>query len=234
MIAEAVWKADTTGKILEIGPGKGALTKYLFAPERHRLKVVEIDTRMVSFLQEHFPGLEISHQDFLEAKPEYFFEGQFSLCGNFPYNISSQILFRLLEYRAQIPVMTGMFQQEVASRICSGHGRKDYGILSVLVQACYDPQYLFTVAESSFDPPPRVKSGVIQLTRKAVSLVQDEAFFIRVVKAAFNQRRKMLSNSLAGILGDYPYREERVLKLRPEQLSVDDFILLAENIKAAK
>ena len=186
-------------KILEIGPGMGVLTKYLLEKPTETF-VIEIDTESVDYLNAHYPKLEghIISKDFLRYNlSEDFGDDQFAIIGNFPYNISTQIVFRALELRYRIPEFSGMFQKEVAQRICEKKGTKAYGILSVLVQAFYDAEYLFTVDEHVFNPPPKVKSGVLRLTRKEnYHLPVDEKLFFAVVKMAFNQRRKTLRNSL--------------------------------------
>ena len=219
--------------VLEIGPGMGVLTQYLLERSDINLHVIEIDRDSVAYLREHFPQLTyIWSEDFLKSDISAKFEGNFSIIGNFPYNISSQILFRVLAMRAQIPEVVGMLQKEVAERIASKHGNKSYGILSVLLQAFYDIEYLFTVSEHVFVPPPKVKSAVVRLTRNhTVNLPCNEAFFVEVVKAAFNLRRKMLRNSLKAICENLP---EKFAEKRPEQLTVADFIELTtiiENLK---
>lgn len=212
--------------VLEIGPGTGVLTQYLLGRPEINLHVIEIDRDSVAYLQENFQELKhIWSEDFLKSDLSQKFSGNFSIIGNFPYNISSQIFFRVLEFRNQIPEVVGMIQKEVAERIAGGHGKKTYGILSVLLQAFYDIEYLFTVSEQVFNPPPKVKSAVIRLKRnKRAELPCDEKFFVKVVKAAFNQRRKMLRNSLKGICENLP---AEFAEKRPEQLSVEAFIDLA-------
>lgn len=213
--------------VLEIGPGMGILTGFLLERNFPDFRVIEIDKESVDFLKKNFPSLtNIIEGDFLRLQLRDLFSGKFAVVGNFPYNISSQILFRVLEYRNMVVEVTGMFQKEVADRICTGPGSKTYGILSVLVQAFYNTKYLFTVSEKVFSPPPKVKSGVIQLTRNIrMSLDCDEELFFRVVKACFNQRRKTLRNSVRAsfpiISDNYPD-----FKLRPEQLSVEQFVSL--------
>lgn len=222
--------------ILEIGPGMGVLTQFLLEKPELNVHVIEIDTESVKYLETHFPALKhIYSEDFLKADISTHFPGKFNVIGNFPYNISSQIFFRILEFRNRIPETVGMVQKEVAERIASSHGTKVYGITSVLLQAFFDIEYLFTVSESVFNPPPKVKSAVIRLRRNNVeALPCSESLFIKVVKAAFNQRRKMLRNSLREMGVELPpeYAEKR-----PEQLSVNDFILLTsmiENLKKEK
>lgn len=222
-------------KVLEIGPGMGVLTKYLLQ-KPYETYVIEIDTDSVAYLQEHYPQLDgrIISKDFLRYNiKEVFGDSQFAIIGNFPYNISTQIVFRALELRAQIPEFAGMFQKEVAERICEKKGSKAYGILSVLVQAFYDAEYLFTVSEDVFIPPPKVKSGVLRLRRKEdFSLPCDERLFFTVVKTAFNQRRKTLRNSLKTYGLADNIKEDPIFDLRPEQLSVDRFIELTQMIAA--
>ncbi len=214
--------------VLEIGPGMGMLTQFLLE-KGYDTRVIELDTESVAYLQQNFPALEerIIEGDFLKLPiDDYMPQGkQFALIGNYPYNISSQIFFKLLEHKDQIPFCSGMLQREVAMRLASPPGKKDYGILSVLLQAWYDVEYLFTVDEHVFNPPPKVKSGVIRLKRnKRESLGCSEEHFKRIVKTAFNQRRKTLRNSLKAIFGkDYDYSDD-IFRLRPEQLSVEQFI----------
>ena len=221
--------------VLEIGPGMGVLTKYLL--EKPTITyVIEIDTESVTYLEENYPKLhgKIIAQDFLKYNINTIFEGkQLAIIGNFPYNISTQIVFRALEYRHQIPEFAGMFQKEVAERICEKKGTKAYGILSVLVQAFYDTEYLFTVDETVFIPPPKVKSGVLRLRRKEnYSLPCGEKLFFTVVKTAFQQRRKTLRNSLKTLNLSDNLREDAIFDLRPEQLSVAEFIVLTQKIEA--
>lgn len=220
--------------LLEIGPGMGVLTKYLLKKDTE-LHVVEIDTESVTYLNEHYPKLQgkIHEQDFLKYDISSVFEGeQFAIIGNFPYNISSQIVFKMLELREFIPEFSGMFQKEVAQRICEKEGSKAYGILSVLVQAFYEAEYLFTVPPSVFNPPPKVDSGVLRLTRKQeLSLPCDEKLFFRVVKTAFQQRRKTLRNSLKIFQLPEDLKEDSIFGQRPEQLSTSQFIELTIKIQ---
>lgn len=222
--------------ILEIGPGTGVLTQFLKDRDR-KLKVVELDRESVDYLHENFPGLDVIDGDFLKLDLNTVFDGgQFVLTGNYPYNISSQIFFKMLENLDLIPCCTGMLQREVAQRICSGPGNKDYGILSVLIQVWYDAEYLFTVHENVFDPPPKVKSGVIRLMRNTrTSLGCSEKLFRKVVKGTFGMRRKMLRNSLRQVYErDVPLPADcPFLDKRPEQLSVDDFITLTRFLENA-
>lgn len=222
-------------KVLEIGPGMGVLTKYLLDKDVETW-VIEIDTESVDYLNAHYPKLhgKILSKDFLRYNiSESFGDAPFAIIGNFPYNISSQIVFRALEMRYRIPEFAGMFQKEVAERICEKKGSKTYGILSVLVQAFYDAEYLFTVPEHVFNPPPKVKSGVLRLRRKEnYHLPVDEALFFSVVKMAFNQRRKTLRNSLKTYNLADNLKEDSIFDLRPEQLSVEQFIELTKKIAA--
>jgi 16S rRNA (adenine1518-N6/adenine1519-N6)-dimethyltransferase len=221
--------------ILEIGPGMGVLTKYLLEKET-KTYVIEIDNESVVYLGENYPKLKdkIIAKDFLKYNINEIFEGkQFAIIGNFPYNISTQIVFKCLEMRNQVPEFSGMFQKEVAERICEKKGTKAYGILSVLVQAFYDADYLFTVDENVFIPPPKVKSGVLRLRRKEnYSLPCSEKLFFTVVKTAFQQRRKTLRNSLKTLNLSDILREDEVFNLRPEQLNVAQFIALTQKIEA--
>lgn len=221
--------------VLEVGPGMGVLTQYLMQKERP-LKVVELDGESVTYLQQHFPALQegIIAQDFLRLSLDRLFDGRpFVLTGNYPYNISSQIFFKMLEYKELIPCCTGMIQKEVAERIAAQPGSKTYGILSVLIQAWYDVEYLFTVPESVFNPPPKVKSAVIRMTRNKVEeLGCDEKLFRQVVKATFGLRRKTLRNSVKSIVGkECPLLATEIMNNRPEQLSVADFIRLTNQIQ---
>jgi len=213
--------------VLEIGPGMGILTTCLLERGYNDFRVIEIDNESVDYLKGHFPpDLEIIHGDFLAMDLDSLFPGKLAIIGNFPYNISSQIFFKALHHRHKVVEIAGMLQKEVAERICSKPGSKVYGILSVLMQAYYSAEYLFTVSENNFTPPPKVKSGVLKLTRNnVVKLDCDEALFHRVVKATFNQRRKILRNSVKAAFDltreDYPE-----FGLRPEQLSVEQFVML--------
>ncbi|EID75928.1 16S rRNA (adenine(1518)-N(6)/adenine(1519)-N(6))-dimethyltransferase RsmA [Imtechella halotolerans] len=222
-------------QVLEIGPGMGVLTKYLLEKPITTF-VVEIDTESVAYLQAHYPLLSgrILSKDFLKYDVRQSLEAApFAIIGNFPYNISSQIVFKLLEMRDQIPEFSGMFQKEVAERICEKPGSKAYGILSVLTQAFYDATYLFTVSENVFTPPPKVKSGVLRLRRKELyQLPCNEQLFFKVVKTAFQQRRKTLRNSLKSLQLTDILKEDSIFDRRPEQLSVSDFIYLTQRIEA--
>lgn len=217
--------------VLEIGPGTGVLTQFLLESGRP-LKAIELDGESVEYLHLHYPQLQVEQADFLKADLGEIFPGDFCLIGNYPYNISSQIFFRVLDWRERIPVCAGMLQREVAQRICAQPGGKVRGILSVLLQAWYDCEYLFTVDEGVFNPPPKVKSGVIRLTRNGRrELGCDERLFRTVVKTSFGQRRKTLRNSLAGLLPkEGAILSDPILRERPERLSVDDFIRLTAAI----
>ncbi len=231
---------------LEVGPGMGVLTQYLLERPEVDLRMVEIDTESVDYLLVHFPQVngKLIEADFLKLKLETFFPGQFCVIGNFPYNISSQIFFKILDYKEQVPQVVCMIQKEVAERIAEKPGTKTYGILSVLLQAWYDIEYLFTVGEGAFNPPPKVKSAVIRLVRNGrSSLGCDSALFKTVVKTGFNQRRKTLRNSLKPLIRTKADRlgwnEEQlaefvadpVFDLRPERLSVEAFIELTKKFE---
>ena len=197
------------------------------------LTAVELDHESVEYLDKIYPGLNVVEGDFLKMDLEEIYSGPFALIGNYPYNISSQIFFKVLDYKEKIPVVAGMLQKEVAERICSGPGSKVYGILSVLLQAWYDCEYLFNVEPHVFAPPPKVRSGVLRLTRNSrESLGVDEAFFKTVVKTAFGQRRKTLRNSLASLIAQSSMApDSEILSLRPERLSVEQFISLTRELK---
>lgn len=214
-------------KVLEIGPGMGVLTKYLLDKEVE-LYVAEIDQESIEYLKKHFTQLEEKHfrGDFLKIDLYENFEDQVAVIGNFPYNISSQILFKIIDYYKQVPEMVGMFQKEVAERTAAVPRTKEYGILSVLVQAYYDVTYLFTVHENVFNPPPKVKSGVIRLTRNPKEgLAGNEILFKQIVKTGFNQRRKKLSNALKILNIPEALQNHEFMDKRAEELSVEDFIL---------
>jgi 16S rRNA (adenine1518-N6/adenine1519-N6)-dimethyltransferase len=225
---------ESAGNVLEIGPGTGVLTSFLLQ-NNHNLKVIEIDDESVEYLKDNkiLPTGNIIHGDFLKTNPREIFDGEeFAVTGNFPYNISSQIVFKVLEYRDLVPVFTGMFQKEVAERIAMKPGSKLYGILSVLTQAFYDVEYLFTVPPTVFLPPPKVNSGVIRMVRKSdYSLSCDEAMFFKVVKTAFNRRRKMLRSSLRELITDPAVLSLPLFTRRPEQLSVEEFEEVVKMVK---
>jgi len=212
--------------VLEVGPGTGVLTEFLLE-NRRDLTVVEIDRESVAYLKEHYPILEgkILEQDFLRMDLSQYFDTPFCIIGNYPYNISSQIFFKVLDNKDSVPCCSGMIQKEVAERMVASPGSKAYGILTVLLQAWYDVEYLFTVNEQAFIPPPKVKSAVVRLTRnKRKQLNCDEKLFKMVVKTGFNQRRKMLRNSVKSLLsGEEPLPDDPMLTKRPEQLSIEQF-----------
>ena len=240
-IADTLLQKDYRN-VIEIGPGTGVLTKYLLL-RNSNLIAMDLDTESIKYLNETFPlehpkafkgdgSFKVIEADFLNFDIQTLFGSeQFGITGNFPYNISTQIVFKMLELRDQVPEFSGMFQKEVAERICSKEGSKAYGILSVLAQAFYDAEYLFTVQPEVFDPPPKVQSGVLRLTRKKnFQLTCDEELFRRVVKTAFNQRRKTLRNSLKTFTLSDNLKEDTIFDLRPEQLAVEDFIALTKKI----
>lgn len=229
--------------VIEIGPGTGVLTKYLLEKDID-LVAMDLDGESIDYLNQNFPlennavmarkgSFKVLEGDFLKYDLKNLFgEEQFAITGNFPYNISTQIVFKMLEYKDQIPEFSGMFQKEVAERICESNGSKAYGILSVLVQAFYGAEYLFTVSPEVFDPPPKVQSGVLRLIRKSdQQLGVGEKLFKQVVKAAFNQRRKTLRNSLKSFNLSDVLKEDVIFGLRPEQLTVSDFISLTHKIQ---
>ena len=222
--------------VLEVGPGMGVLTQFLIEKQRE-IKVVEIDEESVDYLRHNLTQLQeenIIPDDFLKMHLDRVFGGEkFMLIGNYPYNISSQIFFKMLDYKEYIPYCSGMIQKEVGERLAARPGSKAYGILSILIQVWYDVEYLFTVNENVFSPPPKVKSAVVRMTRNSrTSLDCNEELFKKIVKGTFNQRRKKLRNSIQQIVGkDSPLLGEPVLEKRPEQLSIDDFIELTKKVE---
>lgn len=219
--------------VLEIGPGMGVLTQFLLQNRHIDLTAIEIDSESVVYLKQNYPDLHVIEGDFLRIDIDRIIPDSqpFMVIGNYPYNISSQIFFRVLQYRDRIPVCTGMIQKEVAERIAAPAGTKTYGITSVLLQAFYEIEYLFTVHEHVFNPPPKVKSAVIRMTRNTrQKLPCDEKLFIQIVKTAFNQRRKTMRNSLRSLTGNRPLPEP-VFNQRPEQLTVNDFIDLTNLVQ---
>ncbi len=224
-------------RVLEIGPGMGVLTQFLVKKKDIDLKVVEIDNESVDYLIKHM-GLDdktIINEDFLKLDLSKMFDGEkFKVIGNFPYNISSQIFFKILDYKDLVGEVSCMLQREVARRLASAPGNKDYGILSVFLQAYYDIEYLFTVDENVFNPPPKVKSGVIRLKRNAVEKLDcDENLFRQIVKVTFNQRRKMVWNSIKNINFNHEaLKDHKFMKMRPEQFSVEDFVELTKLVSA--
>jgi 16S rRNA (adenine1518-N6/adenine1519-N6)-dimethyltransferase len=219
-------QTESFTQLLEVGPGAGALTKFLLPIKNIDFKAVELDDEKVIYLELTYPTIKgkIIHKDFLHI--DIPFENEFTVIGNFPYNISTQIVFKVLEWKEQVPTMIGMFQKEVAQRIASKPNTKVYGIMSVLVQAFYEVQYLFDVPPESFNPPPKVMSGVIRLKRKdsVVAMKSEKALFV-LVKAAFNQRRKMLRNAVRGLFEEEVLADE-IFNKRAEQLSIEDFSAL--------
>ncbi len=222
--------------VLEVGPGMGVLTQFLLEKERP-LKVVEIDEESVSYLCKNLPALQeenIIPDDFLKMHLDRLFDGgQFMLIGNYPYNISSQIFFKMLDYKEYIPYCSGMIQKEVGERLAAKPGNKSYGILSILIQVWYDVEYLFTVNENVFSPPPKVKSAVVLMKRNGRTCMGcNEELFKKIVKGTFNQRRKKLRNSIQQIVGkESPIMNDAVLEKRPEQLSIEEFIELTNKVE---
>jgi 16S rRNA (adenine1518-N6/adenine1519-N6)-dimethyltransferase len=235
-IANSLIHTDQYNQVVEIGPGRGVLTKYLIQKPQSFI-AIEVDKDLMMHLAMEFPTLHVINKDFLKVKLNEITSGEFGLIGNFPYNISTQILFKMLDNRELIPEMVGMFQKEVAERVVSKHGSKVYGVTSVLLQAFYDCEYLFTVKKEAFNPPPKVQSAVIRLTRKPLDSVEiNYSLLKQVVKNTFGQRRKMLRNTLKPF---FKNRNEAQLQdpffqQRPEALSVEDFIALTKRIEAIK
>lgn len=230
-IASSISCFGDNTKVLEIGPGTGALTKFLLA-ENKNVIAYEIDRESVDYLAANFPDLEVRKEDFLKLDFTEFGNQKLIVIGNFPYNISSQILFKILEAKELVVELVGMFQKEVALRVSQQPGNKQYGILSVLIQAYFDVEYLFTVDEHVFDPPPKVKSGVIRIKRNTTTKLScDEKLFKRIVKTAFNQRRKMIRNSLKIFLNDKKTNHPLFI-MRPEQMAVQDFIELTNILES--
>lgn len=223
---------QSQAKVLEIGPGMGVLSKYLVQnPNIADLRLVEIDSESVSYLEDQYPEFrgKIHKEDFLKMNLAEIFSGKFAIIGNFPYNISSQILFKVFDNRDKVQELVGMFQKEVAERVASKPGNKTYGILSVFLQAFYDIEYLFTVIENVFQPPPKVKSGVIRMKRNSVEKLDcNEKLFITIVKTSFNQRRKMLRSSLKPLNLNLSLLDKAVLEKRPETLTVDQFVEITQ------
>jgi 16S rRNA (adenine1518-N6/adenine1519-N6)-dimethyltransferase len=235
-IVDALPQSENKMVTLEIGPGMGVLTKYLLQRNDIETWAIELDRESVPYLREHYPAIEerLLEGDFLRLNLQTLFPQPFMLIGNFPYNISTQILFAILENKEKIPVMVGMFQKEVAERIASGPGNKDYGILSVLLQPWFEIEYLFTVEPELFNPPPRVKSAVIRMVRNnRMELGVDEAFFKTVIKTAFNQRRKTLRNALRPLLPS-DFSHIPFLDLRAERLSWEQFVTLTKLLYLSK
>ena len=233
-IAESLALEEKTA-VLEIGPGMGVLTQFLLQDPMIDLTAVELDGESVTYLKEHYPDLHVIEADFLKMDLKAYFPGTFCVIGNFPYNISSQIFFKMLDNKDSIPCLAGMIQKEVAERIAAPAGSKTYGILSVIMQAYYKIEYLFTVSPQVFDPPPKVQSAVIRFTRNDVSQIDcDDQLFKTVVKTAFNQRRKTLRNSLKPLVeSGHPMYADPLFDLRPERLDVAAFIDLTKRVAAA-
>lgn len=231
-IADALVHTDKYNLIVEVGPGKGFLTKYLIDKPKN-LIAVEADNDLIMHLAMEFPTLHVINRNFLKVKLEEISSNrQFALIGNYPYNISSQILFKMLENRQLIPEMVGMFQKEVAQRVIAEPNSKVYGVISVLVQAYYEGKYLFTVDKGAFNPPPKVQSGVIRLVRKNIEEIGcDYSLFKSIVKGTFGQRRKMLRNTMKQFIKDKEILKEEFFQKRPENLSVQDFIALTVRVE---
>jgi len=219
-------QAHPVHQLVEVGPGAGALTKYLLPNDIYQFKAIELDEEKVVYLLKTFPAIanKVINADFLHITAP--FEGSFTVVGNFPYNISSQILFKILEWKDQVPVVIGMFQKEVAQRVAAHEGSKTYGIISILIQAYYEVEYLFDVPPESFTPPPKVMSGVIRLVRKSTTYnVKSDKAFVQLVKMAFNQRRKMMRNAVKGLFLPEILADEFFNK-RAEQVSIEEFAAL--------
>ena len=230
-IAQASREINLFNQVVEVGPGKGILTKYLYEIYTKNLFLIEYDTRFINLLKENFPLIseQIYNDDILRFDFTKI-EGNLALIGNFPYNISSQILFKALEFKEKIPVVIGMFQKEMAERVAAIHGNKSYGVLSVLIQAFYEVEYLFDVPPQVFSPPPKVMSGVIKLMiKKENHQIINHQVFRQVVKTAFNQRRKTMRNSLKSFIVDFKIPDQKLFDQRPEQLSVNELIDLANH-----
>jgi len=232
-IVESLRHSDKYKQVLEVGPGMGILSDFLLAKPEYEVYLIDIDTESYQYLQKKYPQLggHLINADFLAMDFAAFFNGPMAVIGNFPYNISSQILFKILDNRQQVVEVVGMFQKEVAERCSAKPGSKEYGILSVFLQAYYKVEYLFTVKAGVFNPPPKVLSAVIRLTRNETSNLNcDEKLFWQVVKAGFNQRRKTLRNALSSLIDKEKIADEPILDLRAERLSVDDFAKLVNKI----
>ena len=236
-IVESLRPGDRYRQVLEVGPGMGILSDFLLQKNDYEVHLIDIDTESYLFLKKKYPqlGERLINADFLEMDFSAFFSGPLAIIGNFPYNISSQILFKVLDNRRQVVEVVGMFQKEVAERCSAKPGSKDYGILSVFLQAYYKVEYLFTVKAGVFNPPPKVLSAVIRLTRnETAELNCDEKLFWQVVKAGFNQRRKTLRNAVSSLMNKEKMADEPLLDLRAERLSVDDFVKLTNLITLSR
>jgi len=224
-------------QVLEVGPGMGVLSDFLLQKEEYETYLIDVDDESIEYLADKYPQLgdRLIHGDFLKLDFSQYFGDKMAVIGNYPYNISSQILFKILEERDRVVQMAGMFQKEVAERCVAKPGSKEYGILSVFLQAYYDVEYLFTVKAGAFNPPPKVLSGVMRMTRnKVTDLGCDEALFWKVVKAGFNQRRKTLRNSLSGVIAKDKMSDNPLYELRAERLTVQDFVALTNEIANTK
>ena len=236
-IVESLQPQGRYHSVLEVGPGMGILSDFLLQKTDYEVSLIDIDTESYDYLKKKYPqlGKRLINADFLEMDFAAFFPGPLAIIGNFPYNISSQILFKVLDNRQQVPEVVGMFQKEVAERCAAKPGSKEYGILSVFLQAYYKVEYLFTVKAGVFNPPPKVLSAVIRLTRnEALQLECDEKLFWQVVKAGFNQRRKTLRNAVSSLMNKEKLAGEPMLDLRAERLSVADFVKLTNLVAAAR
>ena len=236
-VAQRIAETISSGRVLEIGPGMGVLTQFLLKNPNIDLTAIEIDRESVAYLQEWYPELHLIEGDFLKLDLTTLYPNEeFCVICNYPYNISSQIFFKVLENKDRIPVCSGMIQKEVAERLASKPGNKAYGILSVLLQAYYDIEYLFTVDEHVFNPPPKVKSAVIRMTRNSRQHLDcDEELFKKVVKTAFNQRRKQMRSSLQALVGKgNPLLENPIFTKRPEQLSVEEFVEITKLVVSSQ
>jgi 16S rRNA (adenine1518-N6/adenine1519-N6)-dimethyltransferase len=236
-IVDSLRPADRYTQVLEVGPGMGILSDILLERKDYELHLIDIDTESYEFLQKKYPdlGTRLINADFLHMDFGAFFKAPFAIIGNFPYNISSQILFKILDNRQQVVEVVGMFQKEVAERCAAKAGSKEYGILSVFLQAYYKVEYLFTVKAGVFNPPPKVLSAVIRLTRNETPQLDcDEKLFWQIVKAGFNQRRKTLRNALSSLINKEKMGEDATLDLRAERLTVDDFVGLTQRIAKSR
>ena len=236
-IVDSLRPQDKYTQVLEVGPGMGILSDFLLEKKEYETSLIDIDDESVQYLQKKYPqlGNRLLNADFLELDFAAIFNGPLGIIGNFPYNISSQILFKVLDNRQQVVEVVGMFQKEVAERCAAKPGSKEYGILSVFLQAYYKVEYLFTVKAGVFNPPPKVLSAVIRLTRnETTQLACDEKLFWQVVKAGFNQRRKTLRNAVSSLINKEKMTDEPLLDLRAERLTVDDFIKLTNQITASR
>jgi len=236
-IADALDTSLDFTQVLEVGPGMGVLSDFLLQKEDYETFLIDVDDESIEYLADKYPQLgdRLIHGDFLQLDFSKYFGEKMAVIGNYPYNISSQILFKILEERDRVVQMAGMFQKEVAERCVAKPGSKEYGILSVFLQAYYDVEYLFTVKAGAFNPPPKVLSGVMRMTRNTVTdLGCDESLFWKVVKAGFNQRRKTLRNSLSGVISKDKMTDNPLYELRAERLTVQDFVALTNEITNAK